>query len=185
MPRSAPTGAEPGVEIADPNAADIAARLQTACLARQLTVATAESCTGGAVAGAITANPGSSGYFRGGVVSYSNDAKRDLLGVPETLLAAHGAVSAQVAVAMAAGACRALGTDLAVATTGVAGPDGGSAEKPVGLVYVAVHDAAGSDVRRFQWTADRAGNISATMVAALDLLLARATAHGDSAEGGR
>ena len=150
-----------------------AVRLQSACLARGLTVATAESCTGGAVASAITAVSGSSAYFRGGVVSYSNDAKRDLLDVPDAVLAAHGAVSAQTAVAMAAGAARRLGADVAVSTTGIAGPDGGSAEKPVGLVYIAVHDARGDDVRRFAWTGDRAANITDSVQAALDLLLTR------------
>jgi PncC family amidohydrolase len=150
-----------------------AARLQAACLARGLTVATAESCTGGAVSAAITANPGSSGYFRGGIVAYGNDAKRTLLAVPASVLAAHGAVSAQTAVAMAAGAASGLGADIGVSTTGVAGPDGGSDEKPVGLVYVAVHDAAGDDVRRFTWTGDRGANIDASVQAALDLLLER------------
>jgi PncC family amidohydrolase len=179
MTRSAPTGAEPVVEDPAPDPIQAAARLQTACIARQLTVATAESCTGGAVASAITANPGSSGYFRGGVVSYADEVKRDLLAVTDELLAAHGAVSAQVAMAMAAGATRALGADMAVATTGVAGPDGGTPDKPVGLVYVAVHDAAGSDVRRFQWTGDRASNIAATVAAALDLLLTRVSVDED------
>jgi PncC family amidohydrolase len=161
------------VEETPSGTAATAARLQAACLARGLTVATAESCTGGAVAAAITAVSGSSGYFRGGVVAYSNDAKRDLLGVPDAVLQAHGAVSAQTAVAMASAAARRLGADLGVSTTGIAGPDGGSAEKPVGLVYVAVHDAAGDDVRRFTWTDDRAGNIAASIEAALDLLLER------------
>ena len=153
-----------------------AARLQAACLARGLTVATAESCTGGAVAAAITAVSGSSGYFRGGVVSYSNEAKRDLLDVPPSVLEAHGAVSAQTAVAMAGGAARRLGADLAVSTTGIAGPDGGTAAKPVGLVYIAVHDAAGDVVRRFTWPGDRAANIAESVGAALDLLLERVEA---------
>ena len=153
-----------------------AVRLQTACLERGLTVATAESCTGGGVASAITTVSGSSAYFRGGVVSYSNDAKRDLLDVPEAVLAAHGAVSAQTALAMAAGASRRLGADLGVSTTGIAGPDGGTADKPVGLVYVAVHDADGDDVRRFVWTGDRGENIAASVQAALDLLLERVDA---------
>jgi PncC family amidohydrolase len=161
------------VEEAPSVAVATAARLQAACLAHGLTVATAESCTGGGVASAITANPGSSAYFRGGVVSYSNDAKRELLDVPETVLAAHGAVSAQTAVAMAQGAARRLGADLGVSTTGVAGPDGGTADKPVGLVYVAIHDAAGDDVRRFTWTGDRSENIAASVQAALELLLER------------
>jgi PncC family amidohydrolase len=161
------------VEETPSGAVASAARLQAACLARGLTVATAESCTGGGVAAAITAVSGSSGYFQGGVVSYSNEAKRDLLDVPEAVLAAHGAVSAQTAVAMAAGAARRLGADLGVSTTGIAGPDGGTAQKPVGLVYVAVHDASGDDVRRFVWSGDRAANIADSVQAALDLLLER------------
>ena len=152
----------------------LAERLQAVCLDRGLTVATAESCTGGSVAGAITAIAGSSAYFQGGVVSYANEVKRDLLGVPEALLEAHGAVSAQVALAMAAGAQRVLGADLGIATTGIAGPDGGTPDKPVGLVYIAVHDAGGSDVRRFQWPGDRSANIEASVAAALELLTERA-----------
>ena len=156
-----------------PDAVALAARLQRACLAAGRTIGTAESCTGGALAAAITANPGSSGYFRGGIVSYANEVKRDRLGVGADLLAAHGAVSAQVALAMAAGARDAVGADIGVATTGVAGPDGGTADKPVGLVYVAVADGEGADVRRHQWSGDRAGNVTASVVAALELALDR------------
>lgn len=116
----------------------LAEELQRACLERGLTVALAESCTGGLVAAAITEVAGSSGYFLGGVVSYSNEAKVALLGVPEELLAAHGAVSPEVAGAMAAGARARFGADLAVGVTGVAGPDGGSPGKPVGLVHLGV-----------------------------------------------
>lgn len=160
------------------DAAILAVRLQAACLARGLTVATAESCTGGALAAAITAVPGSSGYFQGGIVSYSNAAKRDLLDVPDGVLDAHGAVSAQTALAMATGATSRLGASLGVATTGIAGPDGGTADKPVGLVYIAVHDADGHDVRRFQWDGDRAGNIRSSIDAALALLVERAERSG-------
>jgi len=156
-----------------PDAVALAARLQRACVDAGRTVGTAESCTGGALAAAITANPGSSGYFRGGVVSYANEVKRDRLGVGEELLAAHGAVSAQVALAMASGARGAVGADIGVATTGVAGPDGGTPEKPVGLVYVAVADADGADVRRHLWAGDRAENVASSVVAALDLVLER------------
>jgi PncC family amidohydrolase len=163
------------VDATDRPLADLAERLQRTCLAAGLTVGAAESCTGGLVAHAVTSVPGSSGYFLGGVVSYSNEVKHDLLGVPHELLRTHGAVSAQVALAMAAGAARALGVDLAVAVTGVAGPDGGTDEKPVGLVYVAVQDRAGSDVRRYHWDGDRAENIRASAVAALELLMERAT----------
>jgi PncC family amidohydrolase len=151
-------------------------RLQTRCLARNLTVATAESCTGGLLAKLITDVAGSSGYFRGGIVSYANEAKVRLLGVPEEQLAAHGAVSAQVARSMALGARDRTGADLAVAVTGVSGPGGGSPAKPVGLTYVAVADAIGTDVRRFVWAGDRAANREASARAAVELLLERISA---------
>jgi PncC family amidohydrolase len=153
---------------------DLAERLQATCLTAGLTVATAESCTGGLVAHAITSRPGSSGYFVGGVVSYSNEVKSSTLGVPEETLAAHGAVSPQVAVAMASGARERLEADLGVGVTGVAGPDGGTPEKPVGLVYVAVADGVGTEVRRFRWAGDRAANIHASAAEALQMLIARA-----------
>jgi PncC family amidohydrolase len=156
----------------------LAERLQARCLGRRLTVATAESCTGGLVAHAITEIPGSSGYFRGGFVAYANEAKTELVEVPEEVIAAHGAVSAQVAVAMAHGARTRLGADLGVAVTGVAGPDGGTTEKPVGLTYVAVSDGTGAEVRRHSWTGDRTGNKRASAVAALELLLDRVEATG-------
>ncbi len=153
---------------------DLASRLQAACLAHGQTVATAESCTGGLVAHAITAIPGASGYFLGSVVSYSDAVKRDLLDVPAELIRTHGAVSAQVALAMAAGARSRVGSDLGVGITGVAGPDGGTDEKPVGLVYVAVADAEGAEVRRYLWTRDRTGNIVESAAAALRALVERA-----------
>jgi PncC family amidohydrolase len=153
---------------------ELAQQLQTACLARGLTVATAESCTGGLVAHVITEVPGSSGYLVGGVVAYADRAKRDLLGVPAEMLLAHGAVSAQVAVAMAEGVRVRLGTDLGVAVTGIAGPDGGTASKPVGLVYVAVAGLGAPEVRRHQWTGDRSENKAASAASALELLLSRA-----------
>lgn len=152
----------------------LAQRLQGICLGRGLTVATAESCTGGLVAATITEVPGSSGYFVGGVVSYANSAKEALLGVPEATLAAHGAVSAQVAVAMAAGARARFESDLAVAITGVAGPDGGTEAKPVGLTYVALADGRGSDVRRHSFAGDRSAVREAAVREALDWLAERA-----------
>ncbi|MHB8958967.1 MAG: CinA family protein [Candidatus Limnocylindrales bacterium] len=155
-----------------------ARRLQEACLARGLTVATAESCTGGLVAHLITEVPGSSGYFRGGVVAYSDEVKASLLGVPGEALSKHGAVSAQVAVAMAEGARARLAADLAASVTGVAGPDGGSDAKPVGLVYVAVAGGEAPVVQRFAWPHDREGNKRASAEAALRMLL-------DAAEGRR
>ena len=164
----------------------LAERLQELCLGRGLTIATAESCTGGLLASAITDVSGSSGYFRGGIVAYANEAKMSLLAVPVELLEAHGAVSAQVARAMALGARTLLSVDLAISVTGVAGPGGGSASKPVGLTYVAVADATGAEVRRFNWSGDRLANKNASALAALELLLSRCEAAetvGDSGAG--
>ena len=160
--------------MADPLVA-LAARLGARCVARGLTVATAESCTGGLVAHLITEVPGSSAYLRGGIVAYADDVKRALLGVSGEVLAAHGAVSAQTAIAMADGARERLGTDLGVGVTGIAGPDGGSEAKPVGLVYVAITGLGAPDVRRFLWSGDRAENKRASAAAALEMLLERAT----------
>lgn len=111
--------------------------LLTRCREANLTIATAESCTGGLVAGAITEITGASAVFKWGVVTYSNEAKASLLGVLESLIAEHGAVSAQVAVAMAENALERSGADIAIAVTGIAGPEGGTDEKPVGLVHLA------------------------------------------------
>lgn len=151
----------------------LAARLADRCLATGRTVVTAESCTGGLVGHTCTEIPGSSAWFLGGVIAYANDVKAGLLGVPAETLAAHGAVSAQTAVAMAEGARRLLGADLAVSVTGIAGPGGGSEAKPVGLTYVAVADMAGHDVRRYLWPHDRSGDKRASAGAALELLLER------------
>jgi nicotinamide-nucleotide amidase len=159
--------------VTDERLVELARRLFDVCVDRGLTVATAESCTGGLVAHAITEIAGSSAYYLGGFVTYADDIKRDQLGVGAELLAAHGAVSAQVARAMAEGARTRLGTDLAVAITGIAGPGGGSDEKPVGLTYVAVADSTGGDVRRHLWAGDRSENKRDSAVAALELLLDR------------
>jgi PncC family amidohydrolase len=158
--------------------AKLVERLQALCLERGVVLATAESCTGGLIAKLITDVAGSSGYFRGGVVSYSNEIKTSLLDVPEEQLAAHGAVSAQVARSMAMGARARMNTDFAVAVTGVAGPGGGSAAKPVGLTYVAVADAAGAEVRRLVWSGDRLANRESTARAALELLIERVSSGG-------
>lgn len=161
--------------MGDGSLAGLAADLQALCLERGLTVATAESCTGGLVAKLITDVPGSSGYFRGGIVAYSNATKEGLLGVPTELIAAHGAVSVQVARSMALGAVAATGAALAVAVTGISGPGGGSEAKPVGLTYVAVAYAGGIQVRRYVWAGDRAANREASARSALELLLECAT----------
>ena len=124
---------------------EAATRVLELCRARGLQVATAESCTGGLVAAALTEVPGSSAVVDRGFVTYSDDAKRAMLGVPAATLKRHGAVSAQTAKAMAAGALKNSSADLAVSITGIAGPGGGSKQKPVGLVYFA---AASRDGRR-------------------------------------
>lgn len=114
-----------------------ASKLIDHCRTKRLMLATAESCTGGLIAGLITAVPGSSDVLDAGFVTYSNDAKTRMIGVPADLIASHGAVSEQVARAMAEGALAHSKADIAVAVTGVAGPGGGSSEKPVGLVHCA------------------------------------------------
>lgn len=144
--------------------------------ARGWRVATAESCTGGLIAGACTGLAGSSDWFEGGVVSYSNAAKRELLGVPAAALDSHGAVSEPVACAMAEGVLERLGVDLAVAVTGVAGPGGGSAHKPVGTVWIAFAQRHGAGrvqthAARHHLAGDRAQVREATVVAALQGLL--------------
>ncbi len=117
---------------------DLLQAIAAALMARRQTLATAESCTGGMTGAALTRLPGSSAWYLGGVVAYSNSLKIGLLGVPEETLDEHGAVSAEVALAMTQGVRTATGADWAVSITGIAGPDGGTAEKPVGLVFMAV-----------------------------------------------
>lgn len=163
-----------GGEDPDRSLVALAERLQGICLGRGISIAVAESCTGGRIAAALTAVPGSSGYFLGGVVSYANSAKIELLGVPPHALADHGAVSAQVARAMADGIRSRLGASLAAAVTGVAGPGGGSDAKPVGLTYIAVSDAAGTDVRRLALGSGREENQRSAAATALEWLIARA-----------
>ena len=175
---------QPNLTVAGDPLVELAATLQAACIARGLTVATAESCTGGLVAHLLTEVPGSSAYLRGGIVAYADEVKRALLDVPVAVLAAHGAVSAQVAVAMAEGVRARLGTDLAVAVTGVAGPDGGSESKPVGLVYVAAAGGGSTAVQRFLWAGDRSANKRDSARAALEMLLERAATTGDARPAG-
>jgi PncC family amidohydrolase len=176
---------QPDLTVSGDSLTSLAARLQAACIARGMTVATAESCTGGLVSHLLTEVPGSSAYLRGGIVAYADEVKADQLGVPTDVLAAHGAVSAQVAVAMAMGVRARLGTDIGVGVTGVAGPDGGTEAKPVGLVYVAVAGAGPADVRRFLWSGDRSHNKRESARVALELLLEHAEASGDLVGNGR
>jgi nicotinamide-nucleotide amidase len=143
-------------------------RLGELLLASGKTLAVAESCTGGLLAGSITAVAGCSRYFLGGVVAYHNAAKERALGVPPSLVAAHGAVSGEVALAMAEGALSRFGADIAIATTGVAGPGGGTREKPVGTVWVAVADRRGvRRAHRLRFGGDRGEVRRATVRAAL------------------
>jgi len=140
------------------------------CGARGLTLATAESCTGGMVAERLTSVPGSSRVFLGGVVAYADEVKKAELGVPAELLERHGAVSAATASAMAAGARERLGADVAVAVTGIAGPEGGSDEKPVGLVYLHAESPFGSRTVDFVFPGDREGIRRRAAVTALHLV---------------
>lgn len=139
--------------------------------ARSKTLALAESCTGGDIAHHITDVPGASKVLLAGLVTYSNQAKQDLLGVSASALEKHGAVSGEVAREMADGARRTCGSDYAIAVTGIAGPDGGSAEKPVGLVYIAVASPEKTVAERFHNPFDRATFKEVTVVQALNLLL--------------
>jgi nicotinamide-nucleotide amidase len=143
-----------------------------ACREAQLKLATAESCTGGMVAAALTDIAGSSDVVERGFVTYSNEAKTELLGVPGELIAAHGAVSAQVATAMVQGALARAPIDLAVSITGIAGPGGATKGKPVGLVYFGVARKGGAArVERHNYQGDRASIRAAATERALELLL--------------
>ncbi len=134
------------------------------------TLAVAESCTGGNIAHSITLNPGSSAYFKGGVIAYSNEIKNQILAVPSEMIDAHGAVSKQVAESMAVGTRELFSTDYSIATTGIAGPDGGSEEKPVGTVWIAVAGSSGVVSRKYTFKHNRERNIIRSTQTALDLL---------------
>ncbi|HYM53118.1 MAG TPA: CinA family protein [Candidatus Dormibacteraeota bacterium] len=161
----------------DTELATAAGRLGEALRDRGWRLATAESSTGGLIGHAITTIPGSSDYYPGGVISYSNRAKEDELQVPAELIAAHGAVSAEVAAAMAEGVRRRFGAELGVSVTGIAGPDGGSDEKPVGThwIGVALHGRA-VRVEHRVFGHDRDGNKAAAAAFALELALAEVLA---------
>jgi PncC family amidohydrolase len=142
-------------------------------LERGWTVSLAESCTGGLLGHRLTNIAGSSRYVERGVIVYSNRAKEELLGVPEPLLRAHGAVSAPVAQAMAAGVCHISGSSCGLAVTGIAGPDGGSAEKPVGTVYIGCATPAGVETLRCRFSGDRVAIKWQSSQTALDMLRRR------------
>jgi nicotinamide-nucleotide amidase len=139
-------------------------------IARKLTLAVAESCTGGLIANRITDVPGCSATFLAGVVAYSNDAKKKLLGVSEELLAAHGAVSEPVAKAMAEGIKKVTGADIGLSTTGIAGPTGATETKPVGLVFIGISTANGTLAERHQFAGSRADVKLRASQAALDMV---------------
>jgi PncC family amidohydrolase len=138
---------------------------------RGLTLAVAESCTGGLLGHRVTNVSGSSAYFQGGVISYSNEIKERILGIPHQTLVQHGAVSGETALAMAREARRLLRTDIAVSVTGIAGPTGGTPEKPVGLVYIGLAAEGTELCERHIWEGDRSENKELSAQAALELLL--------------
>src|SRR5688500_18100633 len=161
----------------DPETLNLAESVLAACRSRSWHVATAESCTGGLVAAALTAIAGASDVVECGFVTYSNDAKMELLGVPRETIAAHGAISAETAAAMARGAVARAGLDLAVSITGIAGPSGGTLLKPVGLVYLGVARKDGAArVEPRVFLGDRAAVRRAAVIEALELLQAEAGA---------
>ena len=162
---------------ADPQVDALVARVADALRARGARMATAESCTGGLVAAACTSIAGSSDWFERGVVTYSNAAKTELLGVPADLIARHGAVGAEVARAMAAGALAQSPAAFTVAVTGIAGPGGGSVGKPVGTVWLATAARdGGAEATLLHATGDRDDVRRRSVVRALELLLARVEA---------
>jgi PncC family amidohydrolase len=137
---------------------------------QKLTIALAESCTGGLIANRLTNVPGSSAYLIGGVVSYANEAKERMLGVSHQTLQEYGAVSEETAREMARGVHRLLQTDVALATTGIAGPSGGTPEKPVGLTYIALTAEGFERCERYLWQGDRWANKKQSAEAALGML---------------
>lgn len=163
----------PARRAAAPTYAELAERMAAlgpALKRKRLTVAVAESCTGGLVGTILSERSGSSDYFQGGMIVYSNEAKTTLADVPPQLIHSHGAVSQVVAAALARGARERLGAKIGLGVTGIAGPTGATPGKPVGLVYVAVDSAKVQRVKRNEFPYDRAGNRLAGAGVALDLL---------------
>jgi nicotinamide-nucleotide amidase len=165
-------GASASASQVDPLARELGALLTE----RRLTLSVAESCTGGLVAALVTDQPGSSAYFLGAVVAYANDVKRDELGVPAALLTRHGAVSKEVALAMAEGVRSRFSTALAASVTGIAGPDA-EGSKPVGLTYIAIATEHGSSCNEYLFTGDRWSNRRQAADEALRLLVEAARAN--------
>ena len=168
LERALAVALEPFLFARDPR--PVEAHVLALCRARGLTLATAESCTGGMVASRLTAIPGASEVFAGGVVAYADDVKRSELSVPEETLARYGAVSAETAAAMSEGVRSALGADVAVAVTGVAGPGGGTPTKPVGLVHLAVSGPDGTIVEELMLPGNRDAVRRRATVSALHLV---------------
>lgn len=146
-------------------------RIFELCVRRGWKLAVAESCTGGLIGARLTSVPGSSSYFLGGVIAYSNDLKKNLLNVPGELLDSYGAVSGPVAEAMARGVIAAAGAHCGISVTGVAGPDGGTLEKPVGTVWVGVAMPTGTTSRMYSFSGNREEVREQTVTAALELYL--------------
>ncbi|RME87834.1 MAG: CinA family protein [Anaerolineae bacterium] len=151
--------------------APLEVRLGDLLRARSLTLAVAESCTGGLLGDRITNVAGSSDYFLGGVIAYANRVKEEVLGVPAETLEREGAVSRETVLAMARGVRRLLGADVALSVSGIAGPGGGTPEKPVGTTWIALSAPEGAWARRFRWQGDRLENKALSAEAALRLLL--------------
>jgi nicotinamide-nucleotide amidase len=137
---------------------------------RNLTLSTAESCTGGRIASMITSVPGSSNYFKGSIVAYSNEIKESVLGVPSAIIEEYGAVSKEVVEKMAQGVRKKFGTDLAIAVSGIAGPAGGTDEKPVGTTWICVSTGEKCFAKRFKFGDHRGRNIEISSITSLNLL---------------
>jgi nicotinamide-nucleotide amidase len=152
------------------NKQTLSAVLQSLAIEKGVRIATAESCTGGRIAQEITSEPGSSQYFLGSVVAYANQVKQNILGVSQQTLANCGAVSEETVNEMVLGACKSLSADIAVATSGIAGPDGGTFEKPVGTIWIAVGNSERMISKKLQLSKNRVLNIEYTSMIALNLM---------------
>lgn len=157
---------------------ETAEKLSEALRARAQTLTTVESCTGGLVGAAITALPGSSDIYPGGFITYSNTLKQQLVGVSPDTLSTHGAVSAQTAIEMARGGLRQVASDYAISISGIAGPDGGTAQKPVGTVWIcSAGQEARIDCRRFVFPGDRAKIRRDSAITAMSILCQMVQGH--------